>query len=371
MKILLTGPPGIGKSTALQIVLRDIGRQQSTRGIVCREVRLDGVRTGFTAVLSDGRECDFMRKCNENDVDSMSPSLARVGSYVVDVSVINTFVVPELIASHSENPDLIYIDEIGRAQHHSELFMQAVLEILSKPDSHKCVLATIVLDDYDWNVDMKNKHDVWLLHMTVDNRDFLPKIMRAMVLSSHLFNQLSVVAKQKVRILFHALISMSQFEAAKKLFHNSLLYIVENRILVLERTHDIYQLPMERLSTVQLSQTHEEIRMSFSSFPLATSMSVDLSSRYTTWYQIQGLTSSHNILVINNSVECCQEGVVPDMMTATIRSSNSQHQEERKEESKSITISCDCDLFNGRGKFSLRGCEVCSHIMTLIVSECI
>src|SRR5579885_1555623 len=125
MKILLTAPPGMGKSTIREKVVR--GFDGKHYGIVAREV-LDesGKRIGFTSINPSGQSQQFMFYTESPSAESIG------GQFDVDIKAIDDFVVPELKKGMTDSSALIFVDEIGRAQAKSPLFLQTLRQIFAK-----------------------------------------------------------------------------------------------------------------------------------------------------------------------------------------------------------------------------------------------
>jgi nucleoside-triphosphatase THEP1 len=225
VKILLTAAPASGKTTTLQRALDSKFIQSlSPVGILCNEIRLDGKRYGFEAKLSTGEVRQFMQK---DGISEMNSFTARVGSYVVDVDVVDQFIVPELEKSFGGGSQLIYIDEIGRAQAKSDRFLSTVRRIF---ESDGNVLATIVLEDYDWNIEFKQHPRAIILQVDDENRNSLPKIITAIIQFSPYLDRLSEKMRNFMNTLLLNLLSRHQYNAAKKLFDCSLVYVLDSRI---------------------------------------------------------------------------------------------------------------------------------------------
>jgi nucleoside-triphosphatase THEP1 len=225
MKILLTAPSQTGKSTVVCNV-KKLFDDNLMRGIWSRENTLNGRRVGFSSILSDGTEQEFMSKFNYDNTAS-SDLMYSIGSYRVDVGVIDQFVASELEECCAEANKIIYVDEIGRAQAFSERFMIATKNLF---DSEKTVLATIVYEDEPWSMHFKQHPDAWVITLTVDNRDYLPGIIGAMCRNVGLFNKLECNQRTQLKNTFFVLLSSGQYISAKKLFENTLHYITEMRV---------------------------------------------------------------------------------------------------------------------------------------------
>ena len=225
MKILLQGPPGIGKSTILSKIVQS--EFCSMEGVLSVEHRENERRVGFSAVLSDLSTREFMTKLTDDDADA---PCTRVGSYKVDINVIDSFVVPSLESYLLHHPELIYLDEIGRAQAHSALFLKVAGELFTTANMN--VLATIVEQDTEWSLCFKHATDVWLISVNLENRDHLVEIIKGLFTNYKIFEMLPLYQQLNVRSLFHRMMAERKYVAMRKLFDNSLLYVAESRIKI-------------------------------------------------------------------------------------------------------------------------------------------
>ena len=158
VKILLTGPPGCGKTTA---VIRIVERldPHKTAGFYTHEIRIDGVRKGFGWKRLDGPEGTLAH------IDIRGP--LKVGKYGVDVAELERRVVPALDAANAR-AELFVIDEIGKMECLSKKFVDAVQLLLA---SDKCVLATVAQKGRGFLQQVKSRPDVTLLKMTRERSD--------------------------------------------------------------------------------------------------------------------------------------------------------------------------------------------------------
>lgn len=132
MKLLVTGPPGCGKTTLCEKIIDRLKDRFSIGGFVSREIRKGGGRSGF--VLKDIRSGDEGILANVDGVSGPS-----VGRYRVNLSDLNRVGVGS-INSGLRDCDLVIIDEIGPMELFSKEFVEAVKEAFSS-DRH--VIATI------------------------------------------------------------------------------------------------------------------------------------------------------------------------------------------------------------------------------------
>ncbi len=164
MKELLTGIPGVGKSTVLREVLK--GYKGQIRGVITEEIRdSEGKRVGFEVV---NFKKDQKLLAHKTSVVSDS----SIGDYKVDIGVIEQFVVPELEKGITGFGGLVIVDEIGRMQALSKTFLMT-LENLFDSDAH--ILATIVYDPEPWSLQYKHRSDVTVIEVTEQNRNLLPE----------------------------------------------------------------------------------------------------------------------------------------------------------------------------------------------------
>jgi nucleoside-triphosphatase len=118
MKLLLTGPPKIGKSTVaatLVQLLRDSGIPVG--GFVTYERRREGRRVGFAVQDINGAEAVIAHESFEGDV--------RVGRYGVDVAAFERVGLPALRRA-LDSEQVIVIDEIARMERRVSRFLRRV-----------------------------------------------------------------------------------------------------------------------------------------------------------------------------------------------------------------------------------------------------
>lgn len=157
--LLLTGRPGIGKTTLVRRVVERLGRPAG--GFYTRELRMRGRRVGFEIETLAGEAATLAH------VDVRSRY--RVGRYGVDVEALERVGVPAVRAA-VQRGWLVVIDEIGKMELYSEAFKAAVLEALDSPAP---VLATITQSRHPWAERVKRRSDVYLIEVTRGNRDTL------------------------------------------------------------------------------------------------------------------------------------------------------------------------------------------------------
>jgi nucleoside-triphosphatase len=164
INILLTGIPGIGKTTIIKKVVSLC--PMSAGGFFTQEIREQGKRKGFHII-------DIHTKKEGILAHVAISSPYRVGKYGVDLRGFEEIGVKAL-EDALETKDLIVIDEIGKMELFSDLFQKTVLMCLS---SSKRVLGSIKLKGNPFVDSIKKRTDVNIIEVNEKNRDFLPAEM--------------------------------------------------------------------------------------------------------------------------------------------------------------------------------------------------
>ncbi len=161
--LLLTGKPGIGKTTVVRKVLNLLPSQFKVEGFFTEEVREGNERIGFQIFTLDGQRAWLARKG--------FPSRYRVGKYGVDEKAIENVIVPALKRAVSQ-ADLIVIDEIAKMELSHPKFAEIVWQCLESP---KPVLGSIQQSPSPFLEKVRSREDVLLWEVRMENRNELPK----------------------------------------------------------------------------------------------------------------------------------------------------------------------------------------------------
>jgi nucleoside-triphosphatase len=155
--LLVTGPPGCGKTTLVRKVVQNLGDLRIA-GFYTGEIREGRERVGFALVGLDGRRGVL------SHVNVRGPH--RVGRYGVDISGFESFL--QDLEMTNPAPNFVVIDEIGKMECISDPFRKLVRECLDSPVP---ILATIALRGTPPIEQIKMRHDVKLISMSHENRD--------------------------------------------------------------------------------------------------------------------------------------------------------------------------------------------------------
>ncbi|KAJ0969085.1 hypothetical protein J5N97_021962 [Dioscorea zingiberensis] len=141
--LLVTGAPGVGKTTLVMRVLESLRTSHpnlNIRGFYTREIREGPERVGFEVVTLDGRRGPLASTKVSSQESLRWPS---VGKYKVDVASFESLALPELQVK--EGTDLFIIDEVGKMELFSPSFLPAVLNVL---ESNVPLLASIPIPKF-------------------------------------------------------------------------------------------------------------------------------------------------------------------------------------------------------------------------------
>ena len=157
-KILLTGLPGCGKTTAIMNIIASL-ECEKVAGFYTQEIRENNNRKGFRWKRLDGVTGILAH------VDIKGRF--KVGKYGVDVTDFEKAVVPILDVGRTD-AELFVIDEIGKMECFSEKFVAATCRLFA---SDKSVLATVARKGAGLISEVKNCPGAQLFKLNHENRD--------------------------------------------------------------------------------------------------------------------------------------------------------------------------------------------------------
>jgi nucleoside-triphosphatase len=162
--LLITGMPGIGKTTVIRWVADALGAD-GLRGFYTEEIRKGGQRLGFRLVGFGGTahviaHVDF-------------PKRQRVGKYGVDVQALD-----DAMPLLRPDPDarVYLVDEIGKMECLSERFVAAVRTLIA---GRTPIVATIGARGAGFIAEVKRRRECELRQLTHANRDHMPARVQA------------------------------------------------------------------------------------------------------------------------------------------------------------------------------------------------
>ena len=164
--LLLTGNPGVGKTTVLTKTVETLKAEGiSVGGMISREAREGNVRVGFEIIDLTNNKHGWLAHINQR-------TGPQVGKYHVNLEDMEN-IGATAIAEAAEKCDVIAIDEIGPMELFSQKFKQAVKQAL---ESRKVVLAVVHAKARDQLInEVKRREDAEIFTVTLANRDSLPE----------------------------------------------------------------------------------------------------------------------------------------------------------------------------------------------------
>jgi nucleoside-triphosphatase THEP1 len=168
MRLLLTGNPGIGKTTVVRATLAHL-EQVRCAGFFTEEQRHQGRRIAFKIVTLDGRKATLAA------VGRKEP---RVGKYTVRVEEFDEVALPQINADVTP-AELYVIDEIGKMELMSRRFRACLTDLLARPTN---LFATIAKKGKGFIEQIKARNDIDLIEVNYENRGHLARDIAARIL---------------------------------------------------------------------------------------------------------------------------------------------------------------------------------------------
>jgi nucleoside-triphosphatase len=166
--LLLTGNPGVGKTTVLVKSVEVLkAKGVCVGGMISREARKGGVRVGFEILdLSSGRR-GWLAHVNQK----AGPKVGRYRVNLEDLDGVGAQAVTDAV----EKCAVVAIDEVGPMELFSAKFKEAVRKAL---ESHKLVMVVVHWKANDKLIhEAKSREDQETFTVTYENRDGLPEVL--------------------------------------------------------------------------------------------------------------------------------------------------------------------------------------------------
>ncbi|MBI5542903.1 MAG: AAA family ATPase [Deltaproteobacteria bacterium] len=166
-KILLTGVPGIGKTTLIRAVAEQLqGQGLAVSGFYTAEERGAHGRTGFLVVTLDGKRGRLATTARTEG--------PRLGRYTVQLHSFEATALPSIAVR--AGVDLFVLDEIGKMECLSPRFVAAVRQLLG---ADVTLLATVAQRGTGLIAEAKARPDVEVVEVTCYDRDGLVEELTA------------------------------------------------------------------------------------------------------------------------------------------------------------------------------------------------
>jgi nucleoside-triphosphatase len=164
--LLLTGSPGIGKTSILLRIVEALkAKGYGVGGMISREVRVEGGRVGFEILdLKTGRK-GWLAHVTQKE----GPQVGRYRVNLTDLDGIGV----EAITNAVADSDVVAIDEIGPMELHSRKFLEA----LTKAVESRKLIVGVVHQRASGNLmtELKSRDDAEVFIVKLENRGKMDK----------------------------------------------------------------------------------------------------------------------------------------------------------------------------------------------------
>ena len=159
--VLITGPPGVGKTTIIKHLIKDL-KPLVLRGFYKECIIDNQICKGYRILTLDYKE-QVLAHIHFEGPD-------RIGEYGINIEGFENLVLPEL--EINKDVELFIIDEISNMECLSKQFCKQVLKIL---ESEIPVIASLSLSDTPEILEIRSRKDISIVNVTYKNRNALWK----------------------------------------------------------------------------------------------------------------------------------------------------------------------------------------------------
>ncbi len=166
--ILVTGKPGIGKTSILRRTVKELkNRKYEVGGMICREVREGGVRVGFEIMDLSTETRGWLAHVNQ-------PTGPKIGKYHVNLTDLEVIGVGAILDA-IQNADVVAIDELGPMEFSSIAFSKALVKAV---ESNKPLIGTVHYGLENSVIDtIKKREETEIIKVTYKNREILHNLI--------------------------------------------------------------------------------------------------------------------------------------------------------------------------------------------------
>ncbi len=162
MKVVITGEPGVGKTTLVKRVVERIG--DKSIGFWTEEVRNRKTkrREGFKVVTTEGKEEIFAHK--------RFTSKHLVGSYGVNLQKFEGVVIPLLEKAKRDRKKILVVDEVGKMELFSRRFREIIGDLVRDP-ARDMVITIPIRDVHPLVREIRRLPDAVVVELKKSNRE--------------------------------------------------------------------------------------------------------------------------------------------------------------------------------------------------------
>ena len=166
--LLLTGNPGVGKTTVLVRVIEGLkSKGHVVGGMLSREVRSGGNRVGFEILSLMDNQHGWLARVDQKQ----GPHVGKYCVNLLDLDRVGVAAIAEAV----DSCEVIAVDEIGPMELFSNSFKEAVTKAVQ---SGKLVVATVHWRERGFLTSVLSKmSDVQWFEVSMDNREVLHELI--------------------------------------------------------------------------------------------------------------------------------------------------------------------------------------------------